>query len=148
MRRAPGLKTRPTCRFKRAKTQPLVRRGRDDGLRRSPWRWTPAEREEVVANRADLPIAVGAELREVGLWIIRPELRHPRARLNLERRLHPFHNPVRLQAVDRHPQIGRKVRRRLILRNRTEDVTLLASQQLEELLPGRGFTRRANHLVR
>ncbi len=33
-----------------------------------------------------------------------------------------------------HPQVGRQVRRRLILRDRAEDVTLLALQLLEDLL--------------
>ena len=46
-------------------------------------------------------------------------------------------DPVGLQPLGRHPQIGRQVRRRLILRNRAEHVALLALQQLEQLLADR-----------
>ena len=38
-----------------------------------------------------------------------------------------------LQPLGRHAQIGREVRRRLILGNRAEHVALLALQQLEQL---------------
>ena len=44
-------------------------------------------------------------------------------------------NPVGLQPLGRHPEIGREVRRRLILGNRAEHVALLALQQLEQRLP-------------
>ena len=51
-------------------------------------------------------------------------------------------NPVGLQPLGRHPQVGREVRRRLILRNRAEHVALLALQQLEQLLARRVVARR------
>ena len=45
------------------------------------------------------------------LRIVRPERRHARARQDVRRLLQPVENPVRLQPLGRHPQVGRQVRR-------------------------------------
>ena len=107
------------------------------------------ERQQMVADRADLRLGVAAELRVERLRIVGPERRHARAGQDVRRLLQPGENPVRLQPLVRHPQVGREVRRRLILRNRAEHMALLALQQLEQL-PCRCRRRRgADHrLVR
>src|SRR5438309_1868413 len=60
---------------------------------------TAPEREQMVADRANLRFGAASKLRVVGLRVVRPELRHARAGQNLERLLEPLEDPVRLQPL-------------------------------------------------
>ena len=69
-----------------------------------------SQRHQVIPNRPNLRLGIAAQLRKRRLRIrrCRPELRHPRAGLNAAGVAQPVENPLRLQPLVRHAQIGRQ----------------------------------------
>src|SRR5262249_54061517 len=139
---AESLRAPPSCRSCPSCLSCLISR---DGSTRAavlPWRGATPQRLQVLNDRAHLRVGIPTQFRIRRLRIIGPELRHSSAGQERRRVLEPRQQPVRIQPVVHHAQIGREVRRRLILRNLAEDMALLALQLLEQRLAGRVLRRR------
>src|SRR5262245_10725970 len=107
----------------------IVRRRRSSGCGLFRAR-AAAQCQQMIADGANLSLRVATHLRVGRLRELRPERRHARAWQEARWRFQPFQDPVRLQPLGCHPEVGCQLRRIDVLRNRPEHVAALALHQL------------------